>query len=215
MDKASRGWRCAIGIGGQCVAWVALCDWDWVLCGWRFGRRCAIRIGGEGVAWVALCNWNWRRGRCVGGAVPLGLAGKLLRGQRCAIGIGGEGGARWRCVMGIGAWVLHGWRCAIGVGGEGVAWVALCHWDWRGRRGVGGTVSLGLAEKAWRGCRVGGAVSLGLAEKALRGWLCAIRIGCCMGGGLGGAVPLGLAGKAWRGWRCATEIGGESVRSGA
>ena len=26
--KVSRGWRCGIGIGGEGVAWVALCHWD-------------------------------------------------------------------------------------------------------------------------------------------------------------------------------------------
>ena len=33
-----------------------------------------------------------------------------------------------------------GWRCVIVIGGEVVVWAALCRWDWRGGRGVGGAV---------------------------------------------------------------------------
>ena len=51
-------WRCAMGIGGQGVAWVAQCHWDW----WA------------SAAWVVLCHWDWRGKRLVDGAVPLGLA---------------------------------------------------------------------------------------------------------------------------------------------
>ena len=73
---------------------------------------------------------------------------------------------------GVSAWLCHcDWWLRRG---QGVVWVALCHWDWRAIR------------------RVGGAVSLGLAGKVSCGWRCVIGIGRA------GAVPLGLAGKAWR-----------------
>ena len=60
VGRASRGWRCGVVVGGESVAWVALCLLDW--CGGRrpsCGWRCAVRIGGEGVVWVALCVWWW------------------------------------------------------------------------------------------------------------------------------------------------------------
>ena len=47
----ARGWRRAMGTGGQGVAWVALCLWDWR------GREVSAR-------------------RRVGGAVPRGLVGR-------------------------------------------------------------------------------------------------------------------------------------------
>ena len=81
------------------------------------GADACVRAFSRMFAW--LCHWDWWRRRCrvsLGGAVPLGLVGKALRG----------------------------WRCAIGIGGQSVAWVVLCHRDWRGRRRMGGAVPLGL-----------------------------------------------------------------------
>ena len=50
--RASCGWRCAIGIGGEGVVWVALCCWDP-----RRGRGMGtVGIGGESVLRVALCH---------------------------------------------------------------------------------------------------------------------------------------------------------------
>ena len=79
----------------------------------------------------------------MGVAVPLRLVGMASCGWRCALGIAGECGR----------------RCAFAIGGESVVWVALCHCDWRGERGAGG------------------AVLLGLRGRALCGWRCAVVIG--------------------------------------
>ena len=128
--------------------------------------------------------------------MPLGLAGNVSHGCCVRGGIGGEGS--------------HGWRCAIAIGGEGVAWVALCHCDWLGRRSVGGAVPLRLVGKASRGWRyVIGVVWVALCHgdwgkvsrggKASRGWRCTIEID-------GEGVALAL-----RGWRCAIGIGEEDV----
>ena len=99
MVWVSYGLRCAVGIGGKDVAWVAgLCleiGGEGVTGGAvpselaekaSHGWRCAVGIGekdvvwasgidGEGVAWV-LCHCVWRRRRPMGGAMPLELVGK-------------------------------------------------------------------------------------------------------------------------------------------
>ena len=42
----------------------------------------------------------------------------------------------------------------MGTDGEGVLWVALCRCDWRGERGMGGVVPLGLVGRASCGSAV-------------------------------------------------------------
>ena len=135
---ASRGWRCAMRIGGVRVAWVALCHADcWcacrvggavpcalLVCVWR-GWRCAVRIAGVRVAWVALCHADCWCVRRVGGAVPCG----------------------WLVC------VSRAWRCAMRIAGVRVAWVALCHADcWCAGR-VGGAVPCGWLVSVSRGWR--------------------------------------------------------------
>ena len=76
VGKASRGWRCLIGIGGEGVGEGVA----WVPRGWW----CAMGIGGEDVA-----SRGWRcvmriGGRFVAGGAPWRLVGKASRGWRRA-----------------------------------------------------------------------------------------------------------------------------------
>ena len=99
LQGVSRGCRCAMGIAGGRVAWVALCHGD---CCW------AGRVGAA-VPWgFPLCHGDCCSACRVGGAVPWGLLLGGSRGCRCAMRI-----AAWRV-----AWVR------IGVGR--VAWVPPC-----------------------------------------------------------------------------------------
>ena len=66
--------RCAVGIAGEGVVWVAL-----------------IGIAGQGVAWAALCCWDCLAGRRLGGAVSLGLLARASSGWRCVIKIAWQG----------------------------------------------------------------------------------------------------------------------------
>ena len=75
----SRGRR---GVGVAVPWWLVGRAWS----GWRF----AVVIRGEGIAWMSQCRGDWWGERGLGGAVPWLFAGKAWRGCRCAMAIGGE-----------------------------------------------------------------------------------------------------------------------------
>ena len=104
LGRASSGWRCVIGIGGQGVLSVALCHWDW-LAGRRVGGAVSLRllgrascrwrrvfqIGDQGIVWVALCRGDCWAGRRLGDAVSLGLLIRASCGWRRVCGIADQG----------------------------------------------------------------------------------------------------------------------------
>ena len=52
--------------------------------------RRAVVIGGESLAWAALCRCDWWGEPGLGGAVPLGLVGRAWSVRRRAVVTGGE-----------------------------------------------------------------------------------------------------------------------------
>ena len=55
-------------------------------CGWR----CAMGIGGEGVLWVALCRCDFAEERAMGSVAPLGLAGRASWGSAVPLRLAGR-----------------------------------------------------------------------------------------------------------------------------